>query len=71
VPKLTRTDQRKFSFSFRRVDRWNGMPDEIKQETNQEDFRKRLKNSDFWVPEEQRPEQRKYGIQGTPVNLLR
>jgi hypothetical protein len=47
VPKFARTDQRKFSFSVRTVDRWNRLPDEIKQAANQEDFRKRLKNSHF------------------------
>jgi hypothetical protein len=53
------------------VGRWNRLPDEIKQGANQEDFRKRLKNSNFLVPEEQRPEQRQYSIQGKPDNLLR
>jgi hypothetical protein len=45
VPKLARTDQKKFSFSVRTAGRWNRLADEIKQTANQEDFRKRLKNS--------------------------
>lgn len=47
VPKFARTDQRKFSFSVRTVERWNRLPDDVKQAANQEDFRKRLKNSNF------------------------
>jgi hypothetical protein len=42
VPKFARTDQRKCSFSVRTVNRWNRLPDEIKQAANH--FRKRLKN---------------------------
>ena len=49
VPKFARTDQRKFSFSVRTVERWNRLPDDVKQAANQEDFRKRLKNSNFLV----------------------
>jgi hypothetical protein len=30
MPKFARTDQRKFSFSVRTVDRWNRLPDVIK-----------------------------------------
>jgi len=45
--QFTRTNLRKFSFSVRTVDRWNRLPDDIKQATNKEDFRKRLKNSNF------------------------
>jgi hypothetical protein len=47
VPKFARTDQRKFSFSVRTVERWNRLPDDVKQAANQEEFRKRLKNSNF------------------------
>ncbi len=48
VPKFARTNQRKFSFSVRTVGRWNRLHDEIKQAANlEEDFRKRLKNSNF------------------------
>ncbi len=53
LPKFARTDQRKFSFSFRTVGIWNGLPD---RQQSTEDFRKRLKNSNFLVPDEQRPE---------------
>jgi hypothetical protein len=42
-----RTNQRKFSFSVRIVERWKRLPDDVKQAANQEDFRKRLKNSNF------------------------
>jgi hypothetical protein len=31
VSKFARTDQRKLSFSVRTADRWNRLPDEIKQ----------------------------------------
>jgi hypothetical protein len=35
VPKFAMNDQRKFSFSVRTVlDRWNRLPDEIKQAAN-------------------------------------
>ncbi len=49
MPKFARTDQRKFSFSGRTVERWNRLPDDVKQATDQEDFRKRLKNPNFLV----------------------
>jgi hypothetical protein len=47
VPKFASNDQRKFSFSVRTAERSNRLPDKIKQAANQEDFRKRLKNSNF------------------------
>jgi hypothetical protein len=47
MPKFARTDQRKFSFLVRTVERWNRLPDDVKQATNQEDLGKRLKNSNF------------------------
>ncbi len=45
VSTFARTDQRKFSFSVRTADRWNRLPDEIKQAANQKEFRKRLKGT--------------------------
>ncbi len=45
MPKFARTDQRKIAFSVSTVERWNRLPDDIKQAANQKDFRKRLKNS--------------------------
>jgi hypothetical protein len=47
VIKFARTDQRNFSVSVRPPDRRNRLPYEIKQEANQEDFRKRLKKRKF------------------------
>jgi hypothetical protein len=47
----------------------NRLPNKIKQAANQEDFRKRLKNSKFEF--QRNRDQNKYSIQGTPVNLLR
>jgi hypothetical protein len=47
VPKFARTDQRKFSFSIGIVGIWSRLPEKIKQAAKQDDFRKRLKNSNF------------------------
>lgn len=43
VPKFARTDQRKYSFAVRTVEKWNGLPDDVKQAANQEIFKARLK----------------------------
>jgi hypothetical protein len=51
--------ERSYSQLEQWTDAWNRLPDEIKKTANQED-RKRLKNSNFLVPEELRPKQRQY-----------
>jgi hypothetical protein len=64
------TDQRKFSFLVRTVDRGNRLPDEIKQAANQEDFRKRDLRTQIFEFQRNR-DQNKESVQGTPVNLSR
>jgi hypothetical protein len=64
------TDQRKFSFLVGTVDRWNRLPDEIKQAANQEDFRKRDLRTQIFEFQRNR-DQNKDSVQGLPVNLLR
>jgi hypothetical protein len=44
MAKLAGSEQRKISFSVRTVDKWNRLPEEIKQTAPQKDFRKTLKN---------------------------
>jgi hypothetical protein len=40
--KPARTDIRKNSFFVRVIQRWNGLPDEIKKSKNAEEFKKKL-----------------------------
>jgi hypothetical protein len=40
VPKFARNDQRKFSISVRTVERWNRLPDDVKQAANQRGLQK-------------------------------
>ena len=43
VPKFARTDQRKYSFAVRTVEKWNGLPDNVKGAATQEAFKVGLK----------------------------
>ena len=43
VGQFARTDQRKFSFAVRTVDKWNHLPDDVKQAQSQQAFKSRLK----------------------------
>jgi hypothetical protein len=42
--QFARTDPRKQSFTIRTVERWNGLPDNLRQAKNQETFKRDLKN---------------------------
>jgi hypothetical protein len=45
VAKFARTDQRKFSFSVRTVEKWNGLPETSKQAATQDGFKRSLKQT--------------------------
>jgi hypothetical protein len=65
------TDQRKFSYSIRTVNRWNRLPDENQTGSKPGGLQKeRPKNSNFFEFQRNR-DQNKDSVQGTPVNLLR
>ncbi len=45
VAKFARTDQRKFSFSVRTVEKWNGLSETTKQAATQDGFKRSLKQT--------------------------